>query len=184
MNFWMVERCWLDGLVEYSFVVLVLLKSSQEAQSAQQLGSSALKNEYSYTQLKLRQLWNQCRGSSQQLRGATTSFFSALLLLLPKRRLSYGQRSRALSRRFSRSFGVAQVQLHPRGAGAAGAHDRDRGEHNVAAALELLQVASVAVAVCINQHLSSSKSRTSKLDRLLCHEWDQRLKSTSHLNYN
>ena len=45
-------------------------------------------------------------------------------------------------------------------------------EHNVAAALELLQVASVAVAVCINQHLSSSKSRTSKLDRLLCHEWD------------
>ena len=45
-------------------------------------------------------------------------------------------------------------------------------EHNVAAALELLQVASVAVAVCINQHLSSLLSRTSKLDRLLCHEWD------------
>ena len=45
-------------------------------------------------------------------------------------------------------------------------------EHNVAAALELLQVASVAVAVCINQHLSSLSSRTSKLDRLLCHEWD------------
>ena len=102
----MVERCWLDGLVEYSFVVLVLLKSSQEAQSAQQLGSSALKNEYSYTQLKLRQLWNQCRGSSQQLRGATTSFFSALLLLLPQLKRLRLKLWIAVSRSFATFFKV------------------------------------------------------------------------------
>ena len=100
----MVER-WLVGLVEYSFVVLVLLKSSQEAQSAQQLGSSALKNEYSYTQL-LRQLWNQCRGSSQQLRGATTSFFSALLLLLPQLKRLRLKLWIAVSRSFATFFKV------------------------------------------------------------------------------
>ena len=104
MNFWMVER-WLVGLVEYSFVVLVLLKSTSQEEAQQQLGSYALKNEYSYTQL-LRQLWNQCRGSSQQLRGATTSFFSALLLLLPQLKRLRLKLWIAVSRSFATFFKV------------------------------------------------------------------------------